>query len=73
MAGKPKNHKDLEVWKRSMDLVDAIYRTTRAFPAEELYGLPRGICEIDVIPWGRRNQMRRCAVSVPSNVARPVE
>ena len=52
---KPKNHKDLEVWKQSMDLVDVVYRATRAFPAEELYGLA--------------SQMRRCAVSVPSNIA----
>jgi len=36
---KPRNHKDLEVWKQSMELVDLIYRVTRAFPAEELYGL----------------------------------
>jgi len=52
---KPKNHKDLEVWKQSMDLVDVVYRVTKGFPHEELYGLV--------------NQMRRCAVSVPSNVA----
>jgi len=42
-----------------MDLVDEIYRITKHFPPEELYGLV--------------NQMRRCAVSVPSNIARPVE
>jgi len=58
-VGAPKTHKDLDAWKQSMDLVDAIYRTTRAFPAEEMYGLS--------------SQMRRAAVSVPSNVARPVE
>lgn len=52
---KPKNHKDLEAWKQSMDLVDAVYRTTKTFPAEELYGLT--------------NQMRRAAVSIPSNIA----
>lgn len=52
---KPKNHKDLEAWKQSMDLVDLIYRATKEFPPEELYGLV--------------SQMRRAAVSVPSNVA----
>jgi four helix bundle protein len=38
-----------------MDLVDEIYRRTRHFPSEELYGLV--------------NQMRRAAISIPSNVA----
>jgi len=52
---KPKNHKDLEVWKQAMDLVDDVYGLSRHFPPEELYGLT--------------NQMRRAAVSVPSNVA----
>ena len=52
---KPKNHKDLEVWKQAMDLVDDIYGLSRHFPPEELYGLT--------------NQMRRAAVSVPSNIA----
>jgi len=51
----PRNHKDLEVWKQSMDLVDEIYRLTRHFPTEELYALV--------------SQMRRAAVSVPSNIA----
>ena len=50
-----KTHKDLDVWKRSMDLVTAIYRTTRDFPKEEVYGLT--------------NQMRRSVVSIPSNIA----
>jgi len=50
-----KNHKDLDVWKKSMDLVTEIYRTTRDFPKEEIYGLT--------------NQMRRCVVSIPSNIA----
>lgn len=55
MGDKIKNHKDLDVWKKSMDLVDAIYRITRSFPNEELYGLT--------------NQMRRAVVSIPSNIA----
>ncbi len=48
-------HKDLDVWKLSMDLVDAIYRLTREFPNEEKYGLSQ--------------QMRRSAISIPSNIA----
>ena len=50
-----KNHKDLEVWKKSMDFVSNIYKITEPFPNKELYGLT--------------NQIRRAAVSVPSNIA----
>ena len=50
-----KTHKDLEVWKNSISLVTRIYSLTKDFPKEELYGLT--------------NQMRRCAVSIPSNIA----
>ena len=50
-----KTHKDLEVWKNSIKLITRIYSTTRNFPKEELYGLT--------------NQMRRCAVSIASNIA----
>ena len=46
-------HKDLEVWQKSLDLVDMIYDI--AFPKEETYGLS--------------SQMRRSAVSIPSNIA----
>lgn len=52
---KMKSHKDLDAWKKSMDLVDSIYKITKSFPNEELYSLT--------------NQMRRAAVSVPSNIA----
>jgi four helix bundle protein len=55
MSEKLKNHKDLEVWKQSIDLVSTVYRVTKTFPHEELYGLA--------------NQMRRAAVSIPSNIA----
>lgn len=57
MNGKTeiKNHKDLNVWQLSMELVTDIYRLTGTFPKEEIYGLT--------------NQMRRAAVSVPSNIA----
>ncbi len=50
-----KNYKDLEVWKESMNLVVNIYELTKAFPSEEKYGLT--------------SQIRRAAVSIPSNIA----
>jgi len=48
-------HKRLEVWKESISLVLEIYKTTHKFPKEEIYGLAK--------------QIRRCAVSIPSNIA----
>ena len=50
-----KTHKDLEVWKLSMDLVEKIYRETKTFPNEEIYGLV--------------SQLRRTSISIPSNIA----
>jgi four helix bundle protein len=50
-----KGHRDLEVWQKSMQFVTDIYRETVAFPRSEVYGLA--------------NQVRRAAVSVPSNIA----
>lgn len=50
-----RSYRDLVVWQKSMDLVVAVYEVTAAMPKEELYGLT--------------NQMRRAAVSIPSNVA----
>lgn len=50
-----KTHKDLDVWKLSIDLVVKVYELTSQFPKEEKYGLV--------------NQMRRSAVSIPSNIA----
>jgi len=50
-----KTHKDLIVWKKSIDLVTLIYKHTLNFPKPEQYGLT--------------NQMRRSAVSIPSNIA----
>ena len=49
------SYKDLIVWQKAMDLTDEIYRLTRKLPKEELFGLT--------------NQMRRAAVSIPSNIA----
>jgi four helix bundle protein len=47
--------RDLLVWQRAMQLTVAIYRLTQEFPREEIYGLT--------------SQIRRAAVSVPSNIA----
>jgi len=49
------SYKDLIVWQKSIDLVVEIYRLTDLFPKSEIYGLT--------------NQMRRSAVSIPSNIA----
>ena len=51
--GKP--HEQLDAWKVSMTLVKSIYDITTAFPIEERFGLAQ--------------QMRRAAVSIPSNIA----
>ena len=51
--GKP--HHRLDVWKRSLELVTKIYKVTALFPDEEKFGLV--------------SQMRRAAVSIPSNIA----
>jgi len=48
-------HRDLVACQRAMELVTEIYRVTRSFPKDELYGLV--------------SQLRRAAVSVPSNLA----
>jgi len=50
-----KGHRDLIAWQKAMELVTEVYRITQTFPKEELYGLT--------------SQMRRSAVSVPSNLA----
>ena len=50
-----KTHKDLEVWKRAVELVTQVYQLTQAFPKDEVYGLT--------------SQLRRSAVSIPSNIA----
>jgi four helix bundle protein len=50
-----KTHKDLEVWKESIELVKQIYEITKEFPKEEVYGLT--------------SQIKRCAVSIPANIA----
>jgi len=52
---KIRNFRDLDVWKKGIEIARDVYETTRTFPREELYGLT--------------SQMRRASVSVPSNVA----
>ena len=49
------DYKDLQVWQRGRVLVRVIYELTNSFPKEELYALT--------------NQMRRAAISIPSNIA----
>jgi len=55
MEDKIRSFRDLKVWQKGIELVKEIYKTTKSFPKEEQYGLIA--------------QMRRAAVSVPSNVA----
>jgi len=56
MGGKnQKPHRNLVAWQQGMDLVIEIYKLTRDFPDRELYGLT--------------SQLRRAALSVPSNIA----
>ena len=50
-----KPHRNLVAWQKSMDLVTEIYQATGSFPKEEAFGLS--------------SQIRRAAVSVPSNIA----
>ena len=52
---KVENYKELNVWKKGIEIVDRIYAITENFPQRELYGLA---C-----------QMQRSAISVPSNIA----
>ena len=50
-----RSYQELVAWKKSMALVSDVYRCTQCFPKEEIYGLT--------------SQIRRAAVSVPSNIA----
>lgn len=49
------SYRDLEVWKKSIQLVKITYALTKEFPKEELYGLT--------------NQIKRAAISIPANIA----
>lgn len=50
-----KSFRELRVWQQAMDLVEAVYSLTQDFPRQETYGLT--------------SQVRRAAISVPSNIA----
>ena len=50
-----KSYQELEVWRKSIDWVEMIYRASKSFPPEERFGVT--------------SQLRRAAVSVPSNIA----
>ena len=52
---KVKKYSELIAWQKAMDLVESVYKATASFPREEIYGLT--------------SQVRRAAVSVPSNIA----
>ena len=49
------DYKDLLVWQKAMDFAESVYRMTQSFPRDEVYGLT--------------SQIRRSAVSIPSNIA----
>ena len=55
MSNAISSYRDLIVWQRAIDLVTEVYKVTDTFPMAERYGLV--------------SQMRRCAVSIPSNIA----
>jgi four helix bundle protein len=50
-----RHYRDLIAWQKAMDLVILVYQSTEGFPQREIFGLT--------------NQMRRAAVSIPSNIA----
>lgn len=52
---KINSYKDLIVWQKSIDLVILVYKLTDTYPESEIYGLT--------------SQIRRCVVSIPSNIA----
>lgn len=50
-----KSYRDLEVWKKSIELAETVYRTSAKFPPEEKFGMT--------------SQVRRAVISVPANIA----
>jgi len=55
MEKKIKNFRDLDVWKKGIEIVKVVYETVSNFPQRELYSLT--------------NQMQRCSISISSNIA----
>jgi four helix bundle protein len=56
---KPKSYRDLEVWQKSIELAEQVYRLSAKFPPEEKFGLT--------------SQLRRSAASVAANIAKGAE
>lgn len=54
-TSKIKSYRELLIWQKSIQVVTNIYKLTRDFPKEELFGIT--------------SKMRRCAISIPSNIA----
>jgi len=54
-ADQIRDYRDLIVWKEAMDIAELVYSLTRSFPREEAFGMTA--------------QMRRCASSIPANIA----
>ena len=54
-----KSYQELEVWKKSIDLAEMVYRTSAEFPVEERFGMT--------------SQVRRAATSIPANIAEGAE
>jgi len=54
-SSRVQSFRDLQVWQKSMELTVVVYRITQSFPREEAFGLT--------------SQLRRSAVSIPSNIA----
>ncbi|MDT8303186.1 MAG: four helix bundle protein [Sedimentisphaerales bacterium] len=55
MVEKIKNFRDLDIWKKGIEIVRTVYETVNVFPKQESYGL--------------NSQMQRSSVSIPSNIA----
>ena len=55
MSATNRNYADLIAWQKAMNLAESVYRVTKTLPRDEAYGLT--------------SQMRRAAVSIPSNIA----
>ena len=53
--GQIRGYRDLIVWQEAMEIAEQVYLLTRSFPREEAYGMT--------------SQMRRCAASIPANIA----
>ena len=59
LMSSARSYRDLDVWKRSMALAEAVWRLSSRFPAEERFGMT--------------SQLRRAATSVPANIAEGAE